>query len=270
MNDENKNFAVIGNDINNAIFKNLTASDMNVFLVCCMYAKDMGTTLVEIPFPVLREKANFRKGSNKDFSEELKALAKKLLDSQIYVQDNNGWAMFNLFQTFRANEDEAVLSIRVSEDWQYALNSIVSNFSQVNYQTYIAIKKKYAKRLYMKLCQYRANGWWKVKIEEFRYILDIPDSCPDRNINSKIIQPALKEMMQYFKYLEVKKEVDMFIFTFDFLEAPPRLQVKEQLQKTTKSRKKSSKKTNKFHNFHEREQDDNYFDLLEQALLEAK
>lgn len=274
---DEKTYAVIGNDINNAIFKDLTASDMNIFLVCCMLAKDQGTTLVNIPFSVLREKSSHRKGSNKDFSEELKSLANKLLDSKIYVEEDNGWAMFNLFQTFRASEEQAMLSIRVSEDWQYALNSIINNFSQIEYESYVKIKKKYAKRLFMKMCQYRKSGWWKVSKDDLRNIIDIPDSCPDRAINSKIIQPAVMELKPFFKTISGKKENDFFIFEFEFLYKPPKIEQvlslsenkeNDSVQKKVGRKEKMNAKQNKFHNFHQREHDEDYFEMLERALLQ--
>ena len=274
-NDKEKTYAVIGNDINNAIFKDLTASDMNIFLVCCMLAKDQGTTLVNIPFSVLREKSNHRKGSNKDFSEELKTLANKLLDTRIYVVEDNGWAMFNLFQTFRASEEKAMLSIRVSEDWQYALNSIINNFSQIEYGSYVKIRKKYAKRMFMKMCQYRKNGWWKVSIDDLRNIIDIPNSCPDRAINAKIIQPAIIELKPFFKKLIGKKENDYFVFEFEFLNKPPKIEREpseimrnNSLQIKEREKKPMSAKQNKFHNFHQREQDEEYYIMLEKALLQ--
>ena len=53
--------------------------------------------------------------------------------------------------------------------------------------------------------QYRSTGYYVVRIEDFRERMDIPDNYQMGNIDQKVLQPALRELQNYFNDLKVKK-----------------------------------------------------------------
>ncbi|WP_229026001.1 replication initiation protein, partial [Enterococcus faecium] len=61
------------------------------------------------------------------------------------------------------------------------------------------------KTLFRLLMQYRSTGYYVVRIEEFRSLMDIPEYYQMGNIDQKVLNPALRELKKYFNDLKVTK-----------------------------------------------------------------
>ena len=59
--------------------------------------------------------------------------------------------------------------------------------------------------MYRILMQFRSTGFYKVTIDEFKRILDIPESYKMGNIDQYIFKPINKELAPLFDYFEIKK-----------------------------------------------------------------
>ena len=53
--------------------------------------------------------------------------------------------------------------------------------------------------------QFKKTGWWRVSVEDFRILLDIPKSYVTSDINKRVLAPIEKELPQYFKGLKIHK-----------------------------------------------------------------
>ena len=54
--------------------------------------------------------------------------------------------------------------------------------------------------------QYRSTGYYIVRIEDFKERMDIPESYRQMGqIDQKVLQPALRELQNYFSDLKVAK-----------------------------------------------------------------
>jgi len=84
-------------------------------------------------------------------------------------------------------------------------------FTQFELDEFIHIQSTYAKTAYRLLKQYRTTGWWKVTLEDFRLLLDIPNSYRPSNIDQQILKPILEQLGgseedAIFKNLKVTKD----------------------------------------------------------------
>ncbi len=72
-------------------------------------------------------------------------------------------------------------------------------------QEFTGIRSSYAKTMYRLLKQYRSTGFYKVKIEDFREILSIPNSYQMSDIDKQVLKPIKNELSKFFDPLKIKK-----------------------------------------------------------------
>ena len=84
------------------------------------------------------------------------------------------------------------------------------------------LKSTYAKNMFRILKQYKHTGYMKIKIEDFRERLDIPNSYRMSNIDQFVLNPIIKELSTIFKNLHINKikakkgrKIEWLEFTFD-------------------------------------------------------
>ena len=57
----------------------------------------------------------------------------------------------------------------------FLLNQLTSNFTRFELKEFVTLKSSYSKEFYRRMKQFKNTGFWKCSIEEFRYLLDIPE-----------------------------------------------------------------------------------------------
>lgn len=282
MTEEKKEIVIYGNELNNIILHDMTQKDLNVFMYCCFIAAGKGTNILELKYNILKKISGNKNLTDKEFHEILDQLSDKLLLARYYEknEDRTKFARFVLFQTFEGDLNTKILKFQVGEKWSYLLNDVTANFSMLDMKNYISIKGKYAKEIYRHLSQYRKNGWWYIDIDKFRVLMSIPTNMIDRNIQPKIIKPALIKLNPYFESLncttvknESKKGNPIIGFKFEFEKIKDEALVEENAPETISVIKESKMKkntkpanNNRFHNFNQREYSDEFFWALERGL----
>lgn len=79
-------------------------------------------------------------------------------------------------------------------------------FTKFELREFTEINSSYAKTIYRKLKQFKNTGFYTVSIEEFKRLLDIPDSYRMYDIDRRILQKSMAELKPLFKSLSYKKE----------------------------------------------------------------
>ena len=79
-------------------------------------------------------------------------------------------------------------------------------FTKFELKEFTAINSSYSKAIYRKLKQFKPTGFYTVSIEEFKRLLDIPESYRMYDIDRRILQKSMKELKPLFKSLSYKKE----------------------------------------------------------------
>ena len=118
--------------------------------------------------------------------------------------------LFVLFQTFKIDGYNETLNVMVHPQFEYVFNKIGMEFTQFELDEFIHIQSTYAKSTYRLLKQYRTTGWWKVTLEDFRLLLDVPKSYRVSDIDKRILKPILEQLggeddVAIFKNLKITK-----------------------------------------------------------------
>ena len=196
------------NNLSQLGFKDFNRSELNLFMSLCSRCQNKNSNLVEISFKELREMANYEGKNDKRLAEDIRRTNKKLLqlNTTFTQQDDPGTTIqFALFSTFITSEKEKTLKVRVNEEFNYILNELTGNFTRFDLEEFVELKSIYSKNLYRQLKRYRTTGWWRVELDEFKRLIDIPDAYNVSKINAKIIKIIEEELPQYFEDFQIIK-----------------------------------------------------------------
>ncbi|MBF7068201.1 MULTISPECIES: replication initiation protein [Campylobacter] len=131
----------------------------------------------------------------KFFKADFTIIEKAIIDKE----EVTAYRTINLFTEFAiyvTNDKKELKSIeiQVNPRFEYILNQLTANFTSFELAEFIALSGKYTKTLYRLLKQYRTTGKAYFEWEEFCRIMDIPQDYEHRNINQRILNPAVKEL----------------------------------------------------------------------------
>ena len=226
------------NDLNKIKFSEFNLYDYKIFFVACVKVLEKGDNLIEIDFSELRKILELTKRntvSTEYLENMILETANKLSKINFNIENRFFKGFSTLFTDFYIpKEGEKKLYVRINEKTKYILNNLVRNFTLANLQLLNSLTSKYSYRLYLELKQFeniedknkfekdgRFYCWRNFEIENFREIMDIPESYKMNDIDKRVLKPSLKELETYFEDIfitKVKKlrKVTNIIFYFIF------------------------------------------------------
>jgi len=210
------------NYMNGLRFTGFTVTDFNFLMLLCSKMRDKNITEISISFNELRLKTGYTRTSIQKFRADLERMNEKLMKVTCKLKTETRTLMFVLFTTFDINIENQTLTVCVNEKFKFILNELVKNFTRFDLSEFIKLESKYSKSLYRLLKQFKTTGRLEINLNEFRGKMNIPSTYTNRDVMSKVVNPTLAELRNYFKDLQctVKyenkrgKPVSGYIFTF--------------------------------------------------------
>jgi len=193
------------NELNLVSMRNFDSVEMNLFFSICAKMKDKGLSKVQFTFEDLRDLSAYKPTSIKRFSDDLEAVYNKMLQLTYRTEEAGIREKFVLFTGYRIDENNQTVDISVNPELAYIINELSTEFTKFELQEFTGIRSSYAKTMYRLLKQYRSTGFYKVKIEDFREILAIPNSYQMSDIDKQVLKPIKNELSTYFDDLKVIK-----------------------------------------------------------------
>lgn len=269
------------NYMNGLKFTGFTTTDFDFLMLLCSKMRDKNVTELTIPFEDLRQKTGYTRTSIQKFRTDLERMNEKLMRVTCKLKTETRTLMFVLFPTFDINLENQTLTVCVNEKFKFILNELVKNFTRFDLNEFIRLDSKYSKSLYRLLKQFKSTGKLEIRLDEFRRKMDIPSTYTNRDVMSKVINPSLKELQDYFSNLQCTvqyarkrgRPVTGYLFTFQPEErVQPASQPIVQKQKKSVAKKtfkpqEKRKSTNKFCNFEQHHYSKEDMELIERALL---
>lgn len=257
------------NDLNELTFQRFGQIDFDFFMVLCSRFKDSGDNKITISFDDFKKLSGYStKNSEARFINSLQSMNQKQLLSTGLIRDGKKIKQFVLFIEFEIDPDERTITAEVNEKYKYILNEVTRNFTRFELQEFICLESKYSKTLYRLLKQFRTTGIYRVGLEEFKRLFGVSKGYSNRLILDKIINPSVKALEKHFNNLECKpmyeRKPGRPIKGYEFTFTP------EEVARIGTTAKEPSKKKpgNSFHNFEQREYDDDFWKELENRTRE--
>lgn len=197
------------NDLNTVIMRKWTAEEMNFFFAIIAKARDKGTSDLVFDKYQLAELANYSIQHNKRFYDTMDSLANNITQLRYIEKTKNSIEYMPLFTWFRVDWEDDLSDMKaevsVSPRFEYILNRLSANFTQYELQEFTSIRSTYAKTAYRLLKQWRTVGRKEFAIDEFKLLLDMPNSYKSCHIDRLVLKPILEQLSPYFEDLKVKK-----------------------------------------------------------------
>ena len=137
----------------------------------------------------------------KDLYWAIKEALKELLEKPIFIPNNNGYMMCNWISGGQYMENEGEIKFRIYPDLKPYLLEAQTKFLKYKLENILNLKSSYSIRLYeilkdVFILKNRFNQSTEdfVSMEDFRSILQIPDSYRFFNIKKQILDKAQKEL----------------------------------------------------------------------------
>lgn len=196
------------NDLSDLPLRKFNSAELDLLMTICSKCKYKETALLTLNFCELRKLSSYDSKDNHRLAEDIRRTNKKLLELNIMLHDkeNPGTTVqFALFTRFVTSEENQTLEVKVNEEFKYILNELTSNFTRFELEEFVTLKSSYAKACYRQLKRYRDTGFWKVSLDQFRKLMDIPVSYTLSDINKRVLLPIEEELSKVFKHFTIEK-----------------------------------------------------------------
>jgi plasmid replication initiation protein len=201
-----KSLVIYKNDFNNLSLKGFNAVEIDLLLSIMSQLREKGTDLVVLSFSDLRGLSRYEKNTaNEPLIADLKSTYDKLLDLKFEFAADQKYIRFVFFTHYVIDEKEKTVSVSVNPEFKFLINDLSGNFTRLELEELTSLSSSYAKNMYRLLKQYRATGFATYAIEDFRRLLDIPESYSMGNITQKVLKPIESELKPYFHRLKIDK-----------------------------------------------------------------
>ena len=183
------------NQFNAQALRKFTALDLDLLMAIAARVRDKETGEVTFTFEELRQLAHVKKNlTDKELAARIVEVNDRLLACRFRFQDDSRTVQFTLFSGFETDWKTAKLLVEVNPRFSFLLNDLTSQFTRFELAEFTALRSSYAKECYRRLKQYRQTGVWKVSLEDFRRLLDVPKSYRPSEINKYVLKPIEEEL----------------------------------------------------------------------------
>ena len=218
------------NDFNTVPLRNFNEREKRIIMTLLHQVKNKDIEIVKIDFDTLRSLSGWENtqhnSTNQEFVTYLTGLSKKIGQLQGVLRSKNGLRsiVFNLFPTFIIDGEKTnTLTVRVNSEFKY-LTNLFDMFTAFELEDYNKISTSYGQELYRLLKQYRTTGFYRVKIDEFRHLLSVPEKYSNADMDKRIFsKTTVTDLSNAFSNFKIKQErgkgrgrpIIGYTFTFD-------------------------------------------------------
>jgi len=222
----NSELTVYKNELNSVPFRKFKSIEMDLFFAICTKMKNKELDEVIFSFENLKRLSSYKDRHFERFISDLKRTYNKMLDlkySTRYInkQGEDIESHFVLFTGFKINRTQEYIKIKINSDLKYILNEISGEFTKFELEEFTKLRSSYSKTAFRLLKQFRQTGFWKIKIEDFRELFDIPKSYQMNKLTKTVLEPIENELCILFKNFKIKKikakkqnKIEYIQFTF--------------------------------------------------------
>lgn len=192
------------NDLNTVAMRNWNPEEMDFFFAILAKVRDEGTKTLVFTSDEVRKISRFTDKHTARWEKTMENAADKITQINYIEKKDRKIRAMNLFSFFEVDLEEKTVCVQVSQNFEYILNHLDASFTRYELEEIVTLKSTYAKTAYRLLKQWRTVGRREFKIDEFRFLFDIPKSYKSGDINRRAINPILQELVPFFKNLKCK------------------------------------------------------------------
>lgn len=193
------------NKLHNISLAGMTIKERSLFFAICYLLKEKGTNEIALTFEQLKELSKFSSSSIKLFIDTLRSTYKKLIALTFYQETEDRITEFVLFTKYDIDKRKKEVIIKLNEDYIYILNHLDNNYTEHEMLEYSSLKSDYSQLTYALLKKWETTKKVEISLENYRKLLEIPESYSTTNFNKRVLNQVLSELPEYFHGLKIEK-----------------------------------------------------------------
>lgn len=183
------------NELHELKFNSMNEAQQNVFFTLLQqFRKASGDTL-ELDFNKLFELAQISQGTN--YRKEILDKIGKLQEFKFRYQINELGDLRQdvIFPSIETDSKNKILKIRVSQGFKERyINSPLKGWTRYELAEFVNLSGTYTKTIYRYLKQFKSSGRWRIRYDDFKELLGVPEKYRASEIDKWILKPAIKEL----------------------------------------------------------------------------
>ena len=208
------------NNFNSVALKNFNGVEIDLLMAICSKLKNEDINEIKLEFSDLRRMVNYKHRGELRFIQNLEQMYKKLLNLSIRIETEDKITNFILFTKYEILKKQKIIIIKINEEFKFLLNKLINNFTRFELNEFISLKSNYSKEIYRRLKQFKNTGIWKIKMNNFRELLNIHEKYRMSEIDKKVLKISMEELNKYFnnfKIIKIKKGRKIEFLEFKFV-----------------------------------------------------
>lgn len=200
-------FAKYHNTLNNLAMDNFTSKELDIFWAVVTQLRDSNANKVVFSYAELMELIKPSNKSPQILTDHLERMMRDLMSLSVIEKDGRKTKGFTAIPEWLADGEKRTLTVEIGHSFKPYINQLAANFTRFSLDDYVKLKSKYAKKLFVHLMQYRTTGVYFVTKDQLYALLALTKNYR-RNasiVDTKVLEPAVKELSKYFTRLTYKK-----------------------------------------------------------------
>lgn len=181
------------NNFNNIGLRNFNANELDILMAICSRMREKGDAEISFHFDKLKKLIKYSDNTS-SFVKDLENTYDKLISIKLKIGNERKFVKFVLFTRYSVNSDNQTIDISINKDFAWVLNELNVTFTSFELQEFIELKSSYTKEFFRRMKQFKSTGLWKVSLEDFKQMLDIPSSYKASDIDKRVLMPIENEL----------------------------------------------------------------------------
>lgn len=193
------------NELNTIPLRKFTEKEIDLFFLLCKKVQRNQTEYLRFYFYELKEMSAAYDQDIERFIKDLESIQKKLLKLSYREETDNEIRHFSLFQGFIISKKFKYVELSLGADVKYVLMKLTNEFTPSELRELVELSSNYSKIIYRLLLKSKDDRHCILKMEDFKLLLDIPDSYRMSDITRQILKPTEKELSSIFGTFKINK-----------------------------------------------------------------
>lgn len=183
------------NELHELKFNSMNEAQQNVFFTLLQQFRNTDGYTLELDFNKLFELAQISQGTNyrKEILNKLRQI--QTITFMYEINDLGDLQQDVIFPSIRTDTQNRRLFVKVSKGFKDRyISSPLKGWTRYELAEFVGLNGTYTKTIYRYLKQYRQTGRWRIRYDDFKELLGIPESYQSCDIDKRILKPTLKEL----------------------------------------------------------------------------
>lgn len=183
------------NELHELKFNSMNEAQQNVFFTLLQQFRNTDGYTLELDFNKVFELAQIANSSSyrKEILNKLRQI--QTITFMYEINDLGDLQQDVIFPSIRTDTQNRRLFVKVSKGFKDRyISSPLKGWTRYELAEFVGLNGTYTKTIYRYLKQFRSSGRWRIRYDDFKELLGIPNSYRARDIDKQILNPSIKEL----------------------------------------------------------------------------